>query len=82
MCTFCSTLIAPANQWLAANPGVEVVTCESCEIKVQRGHVPDNNVSAFYESGRFMSMFVRLLRCDHAGTNCIRSVRFTYFNDV
>ena len=62
MCTFCSTLLGPANQWLAANPGAEVVTCESCEIKVERGHVPDNNVSAFYESGNGVTMFVRLLR--------------------
>ena len=63
MCTCCSTLIVPANRWLAANPSVELVTCESCEIKVERGHLqPDNNVSAFYDNGKRMSLFIRLLR--------------------
>ena len=58
----CSSLLDPANQWLAANADFEVVTCESVEIKVQPRQPVNNDMSTFFESGRFMTWFVRLLR--------------------
>ena len=57
-----SALLVPANQWLATNPQLEVITCESCEIKVDRGHQVENDTTFFLESGNASTSFIRLLR--------------------
>lgn len=57
-----STLLEPANQWLATNPGAEVVSCESFEVKVQPNQPVDNQKSTFFESGKYQTWFIRLLR--------------------
>ena len=57
-----SSLLGPANQWLGSNPQQEVVTCESCEIKVERNAVVDNDKTFFFESGKIITYFIRILR--------------------
>ena len=57
-----SALLGPANQWLASNPQLEVVTCESCEIKLEGRYQVNNDKTSYYESGSMSTSFIRLLR--------------------
>ena len=57
-----SSLLGPANQWLATNPQQEVVTCESCEMKVERKATVDNDRTFFSESSNFSTYYIRILR--------------------
>ena len=57
-----SALLGPANEWLAANPQQEVVSCESCEIKVERNANVDNDKTFFFESAKIPTYFIRILR--------------------